>query len=431
MKISSSAYNHPKTASSRDVTAILPLVPIEETEAKSDQMISHTLRSSPADTASPKYKVNVRILQGDEDCRTIIKWSASVQKVCHGLNVTTHSPAIPIVETLMTGTPLSLFQAGVTKAKTANMDRRIAAAVLATDVAAGEVVRRAGIDDPANLDMNQIVYGLGHVVTQLLPRRVLPRVKRYLRRECRKPRDMKVRTYFQHVLRVNIDELPSLPPFGGAQSLSNDEILDILLFGTPRSWQKEMERQGFDPMNGTVADTLEFMERLEATDDFDGSPVKNNSKTNTKKGGGNNKKPSSSSDGKKGHCMIHGEGNHNSDECYTLQKEAKKLKSSHSGNTSGKAKDGSGNKTWNRKADHGKQKAKSDLAAFIGKEVAKGIKKHKQSNTATPSKKRKNDSDNDEGEDLHMIDLEGFNYADMEDLKIESESEDDNEEASC
>jgi hypothetical protein len=264
-----------------------------------------------------------------------------------------------------------------------------------------------------------------YVVTQLLPRRVLARVKRFLRRDCRKPRDMKVRTYFQHVQRVNIDELPSLPPFGHHQSLSNDEILDILLYGTPKSWQKEMERQGFDPMLGTVQETLEFMERLEATDDFDGTPaIRQSSKPHAKKGG-NQKKAPPSSDGKKGFCMIHGEGNHTSEECYTLQKEAKKLKTSYTGNTSGKyadkAKSSSGNKTWTRKADQGKTKTKSDLATFIGKEIAKGLKKEKKTAHAA-SKKRKSDSDDEEGEDLHVFDLEGFNYNDMDNLKIEDDA---------
>ena len=27
--------------------------------------------------------------------------------------------------------------------------------------------------------------------------------------------------------------------------------MDILLFGTPKSWQKEMDRQGYDPLENT------------------------------------------------------------------------------------------------------------------------------------------------------------------------------------
>jgi hypothetical protein len=209
--------------------------------------------------------------------------------------------------------------------------------------------------------------------------------------------------------------------------MSNDEILDIMIYGTPKSWHREMEKQGFDPMIGGVDDTLEMMERMEATDDFDGTPSKQpyqgkqSSNNNAKKHGKPKKAPSHPNEGKKGYCMIHGEGNHTSEECYTLQKEAKKLKSSYGSNTAkyaDKAKSGSSNKTWTRKAEQGKSKTKSDLAAFIGKEIAKGIKK--SSNDAS-KKKRKTDSD-DEGEDLHVFDLEGFNYNDMDNLKIEDEA---------
>ena len=136
--------------------------------------------------------------------------------------------------------------------------------------------------------------------------------------------------------------------------------------------------------------------------------------------------PSHSAEGKKGFCMIHGEGNHTSEECYTLQKEAKKLKSSYGSNTAKyaeKAKSGSSNKTWTRKAEQGKNKTKSDLATFIGKEIAKGMKKQKKSDLAVISKKRKSDLDSDEeGQDLHVFDLQGFNYNDMENLKIEDEA---------
>ncbi len=425
MKISSSAYkqNSPPL-SHADNSAILPLIPIEDGEWKSEQMVSHLLRSIPADAASPTYKTYVKILQGDEDCRQILKWADTVRKVCVGLNTVAHDTALPIMLTLMTGTPRGLFQQGLATAKTVNMNNRHAAEA---DAGRAAAILVAGIDAAANLTYDQLTLAMCHVVTQLLPRRALARVKRYLRRDCRKPRDMKVRTYFQHVQRVNIDELPNLPPFGGNQSLSGDEILDILLFGTPRSWQKEMERQGFDPMNGTAADTLEFMERLEAIDDFDGTPVKQHSNNTCKKGGKPKEAPSHSAEGNKGFCMIHGEGNHTSEECYTLQKEAKKLKTSYGSNTgkyADKAKSSSGNKTWTRKADQGKTKTKSDLATYIGKEIAKGIKK---SSHAASSKKRKNDSDD---EDLHLFDLEGFNYEDMDNLKIEDHVKKE-DEASC
>lgn len=40
------------------------------------------------------------------------------------------------------------------------------------------------------------------------------------------------------------------------QSLSLDKILDIVLFGVPKSWQKEMECQGFDPMEHVTNEVI-------------------------------------------------------------------------------------------------------------------------------------------------------------------------------
>ena len=63
---------------------------------------------------------------------------------------------------------------------------------------------------------------------------------------------MKVRIYMQHLLRMNMGELEMLPPFRANQVLSNDKLLDILLYGTPKSWQREMDCQGFDPLLHTL-----------------------------------------------------------------------------------------------------------------------------------------------------------------------------------
>ena len=73
MKISPSAYS--KSPSQRNHLAILPLIPIEDSDWKSEQSVTHILRSTPSDADTPKYKSSCRILQGEEDCRTILKSS--------------------------------------------------------------------------------------------------------------------------------------------------------------------------------------------------------------------------------------------------------------------------------------------------------------------------------------------------------------------
>jgi len=147
-----------------------------------------------------------------------------------------------------------------------------------------------------------------------------------LRREARKPVDMGVREHLMHILRINSQEIPRLPPhFNATQMLSDDEIVDILLFGTPKSWQQEMGHQGLDPLASAPHDAAAFIERIEMPGDFD------RDKKTTKVVPGKSKKTSgyakgnSDADGSK-HCMLHGNNNtHDASECKTLMAQAKKL----------------------------------------------------------------------------------------------------------
>jgi len=89
-----------------------------------------------------------------------------------------------------------------------------------------------------------VTSALNQLMTGLLPNKVLQCVKRYLRREARKPFDMNIKSYYMNITRINSEEIPKLPPnFAETQSLAEDEIVDILLYGTPKSWQKEMDHR--------------------------------------------------------------------------------------------------------------------------------------------------------------------------------------------
>ena len=154
--------------------AILPLVPEPVEENGKTQMITHQLLTNPNDNASPKYKITVVILQGNEDARQIIDWRKNTQKILKGLAITDHKQAIAIVETLVAETPRALFEEGVERGKANNLARRIEAA--GTDDEKRDI-RNDGLDVDANLNMEQIELGLQTVVCNLLPRRVLARVK--------------------------------------------------------------------------------------------------------------------------------------------------------------------------------------------------------------------------------------------------------------
>jgi len=95
---------------------------------------------------------------------------------------------------------------------------------------------------------------LNELMTGLLPNKVLQHIKRYLRREARKPYDMNVKSYYMNLMHINTEEIPRLPLHcSETQSLGEDEIVDILLCGTPKSWQREMDCQGFDPSPASSA----------------------------------------------------------------------------------------------------------------------------------------------------------------------------------
>ena len=390
-----------------EIKNIITLEPSKEDGAlTSENSATFSLLSRPAEADSAKYKKQCRILQGTESVRTIVDWYLQVQKVMHGLAVTTYATMLPIVEACLEGTALIVFQSALQTLLEARMEERIAAAI---NEAAGNAIRALGAHHTGNHQNAMIQGAIQGMMTQLMPRRVLARIKRFLRRECRKPVGMKARQYLQHLLRANLEVIPNTPPFAENQSLAADEIIDILLFGTPKSWQKEMERQGFDPMASSVNDIIGFMERIESAEDFDTNAQKvsaKSQKTNKKKS------PSQKTEELK-FCSHHGPNpSHTSDQCFVLHPELKEKKKS-----------GSKNKSWTRKAADNKKQTKSDLAAFACKEVAKGVAK------ATASKKRKSDDESSEGTlaGFEEMNLEDFDCDEIENLAVD----DDGKSASC
>ena len=129
---------------------------------------------------------------------------------------------------------------------------------------------------------------------------------------------MPIRTYYQHLLRINKEELAKLPPlFVKEQGLNDGEFIDVLLFGTPRSWQNEMDRQGFDPMKKTPDEVIAFMENIEASEETPDKPKAFTKSDKTPK----KKKNTSFESKKKFFCTEHGENwTHDTKDCRILQK---------------------------------------------------------------------------------------------------------------
>ena len=394
------------TSPSERAKAIISLtVDPQEDEIPSEYATQFTLKSQPTVDDSPKYKVTVRVLQGNESVRQSLGWHAQIDKVCTGLNLTTYATKVPVIESMLNATPLSLFKAALTKYQRVRQLDRIEAEA---DDDAKDAIRAQPIDHADNCNVVDVDKAVKDVVQALLPRRVLARVKRFIRRECRKPADMTVRKYFQNLLRLNTEILPKLPPFGNFQTIQDEELTDILLYGTPKSWQKEMDKQGFDPLENGVYEVVNFMERIEATEDFDSkaTPAYKIPKK-SKKGSPSGSKKDSKKPGF--YCTHHGENHtHDSKQCFVLHPELKKSK----------------NKSWSKKASDGQAKAKADLNAFIQAEVAKGIKKGVKV-LAAFDKKRKARNDDSSDNNLCAFDLKEFDYSKLQNLSIKDDESED------
>ena len=389
--------------------ALLPLIPDEDEPMDSSNSVCYTLRVTPANDDSPTFKKYIRVLAGGESVRVCLQWSRDSTKVVTGLAISDAEPLYELYKNLLTGSALTLMETQVNKECQEAKDALVAGAANATDRAAAS--NRTLI---SFLTDRMVNHGKQAVMRGLIPNKIVAMVKRYLRRECRKPADMKIRTYYQHLLRINESELPLLPPFDPAQNLPPDELVDILIYATPKSWMREMDRQGFDPITKSPIEVVNFQERIEQSEDFDGTVV-DRSQRSSSSSGNKKKKARTSNTESKGtkFCLKHGKCNHTSDECEYLKKQVENSNSSSSG---GKF----GNKTWSRKADDAKKSSKKELAAFVKKAVAAKVKKELNS----LDKKRKSSSD-DDSFDLNAFDkeLEGFNYKDMENLSIDDASD--------
>ena len=390
----------PKNDGTSKKKPLLPLVPDPEDELNASNSVSYLLKVKPTDNDSPTFKKYIRVLTGNESVRTVLTWSEDHSQVVRGLDLTDAADVYALTTGVLTGSSKTIYTAHV-ETSCANAKNA------AIDAAAGNAKAAERAKDPMTFLTDRMVReAKRELIKGVVPNKIVAMVKRYLRRDARKPADMKVRQYYQHLLRVNNDELIQLPPFRPDQNMGEDELIDILLFGTPKSWTREMDRQGFDPINKALGEVVDFMERIEQAEDFDGQTIdhaqKNQSSSNGKK------KVKTSSKGK--YCLLHGPNTHPTDECKVLKAKANDLKDNNSSSSNKKK----GKNSWTKKADEATSKDKKDLAAFIKKAVAQGVQKELHS----LDKKRKSEHD------LNAFDLKEFNYK-MGDLKVSDDSSDD------
>ena len=400
MKIAKSAYSKDDSKGNRKVKPILPLVPEDDDLEYGDstKVSTFKLRTVPADADSAKYSFAIPIMDGTRSVRQAINWYNRTKKLFRGLDLTDCEAKDNLIKELVKDAPLAAYTAAITSRRAmAWANARDSAETLepARDTAAGETAAayrqrvedaRAAVTEPA-IDDDMIDHGLGSVIESVCPYKALEKQKRYMRRFMRKPADMLTRNYVNHIIRMNNEEIPCLPPFLPDQGLSEDEIVDIVLYGVPKSWINKMDEHDFDPLAHSLEELISFCERLESAEQLDRGAAEHKQPSNGKKSSSKKFKAArhNSDSGSGKWCHYHETDTHNTADCETLKRIKSREKSGNS--SSGPSK----NKTWKRKADDAKSYSKKELSA-IGKKAAKSaIKKAKAECNAVAKRKTEED----------------------------------------
>jgi hypothetical protein len=292
------------------------------------------VRASTAD--SPTYELDVPYFSSGS-CEEWLLFRKNVDKVLTGQNVTTGPGKFNVARRLLDGDALATF-----------------------NNALGEQNQTVAIFEKC----------MDAVRDQIFPARAVLLQKRYMRRYLRKKRECSTKEFVARLSEMN-SYLPLFPPIedGGAapSKLEDDEILDLLEFGVPNSWQRNMILQDFDPLRNSIKDFVSFCERLEQVEVHEGNgnqaPKKKKSEKSSQRPSEKRKKRGREESDDSKYCMLHGEGSHDTSDCFTLKAQAKRMKGQYEAQTP------EGKK---------KLKAKHELHALVEAQVEKALKEQKK-----------------------------------------------------
>ena len=102
-----------------------------------------------------------------------------------------------------------------------------------SQVASG--LHRSNLGPCPDPTMDHIATVIQTAAGSVMPYKALERQKRFMNRRMCKPADMKIRQYVSHLVQINSEETPFMPPFNANQQLSKDKLMDIIMFGIPQS----------------------------------------------------------------------------------------------------------------------------------------------------------------------------------------------------
>ena len=363
--------------------APLPLTTNELTKEMLEARIKSkfTLKVVPGDKKSAEYTKILYHINGTEDARSILQWKKDLETIRVGLNLKDAETVFKFTAQGCSGAAKDSYLARIQEIRS-NWVHEVE-----TYKKAEFPYRTADDDDEEYAERLELYHvkvaefekpclewhkaGIKEVLLDALPYKILQKQKRYMRRFMRKPKDMKVRVYAAHMMKINNDELPQLPPFRHNQEFDKEELTEIVLYGVPMSWQREMDRQNFDPDLQTYRDLIDFCERMEATDEVKHTIEKSDNSKKPKASGHSN---SSKNTGK--WCEYHKNHTHNTADC-------RQKKYHDNDGEAPKKSDNNKNKTWSRNAKYNQAITKKEVNAMIQKALG--------SNSQNETRKRANE----------------------------------------
>ena len=289
----------------------LPLEKVKSPRYEKHQVQTFKCRVDPTDDKSSQYEIAVPFF----DAGTPEEWiyfQRCLERAFGGQGDTTGLQQYKKVRMLLQGEALTAFEAHVT-----------------TAVNHAETV-------------NSLKEALGAVTDSVFPKKLAQVQKRFLRRFLRKPKEMPIKKFAARVTEIN-SCLKYFPKENGnaPSSLPVDEVVDMLEFGCPPSWQKEMILQDFDTTTATVKQFVDFCERLELVEVFEGRTKSNKREASEERKRPHKKARRTEHTGQKRshrhntfdsgfYCMYHGKDKgHDTKDCTVLKNQARAMRGQH------------------------------------------------------------------------------------------------------
>ena len=239
MKFSSAASrNLQASAANNNTYEVKPAIWLERkaiTKPIEGTYNTYKLRTNPTDTNSPthNYSLSFFATGPPEDLLCFLN---GLNRVIVGQNITNSPAKFSLARNVLLGDALAAF------------NRESANHATETNQA--------------------FLLSLQGLVKHVLPPYALANQKRYLRRHLRKPRTMKFQSFVSRVVEIN-NYLARFPPFSPNQVLSDDELVELIFYGMPKSWIAHFHKSNLDLATFDVSTLSAYGQRMETSEDIE------------------------------------------------------------------------------------------------------------------------------------------------------------------